>query len=66
MNSNVWSVILAGGEGERLKPFIRQWLGHERPKQYCAFVGTRSMLQHTLDRADQITPPEHKVSIHST
>jgi mannose-1-phosphate guanylyltransferase len=63
MNTNVWSIILAGGEGERLRPVIRQWLGCDKPKQYCAFVGTRSMLQHTMDRADQITPPQQKLTI---
>lgn len=60
---NVWSIVLAAGEGERLKPFVRRWLGYEKPKQYCTFVGTRSMLQHTLDRADEITAPEHKVTV---
>ena len=62
-HENVWSIVLAAGEGERLKPFVRQWLGYEKPKQYCTFVGTRSMLQHTLDRADEITAPQHKVTI---
>ena len=45
----LWSIILAGGEGERTRPFIEQWLGGHKPKQYCTFVGKRSMLQHTLD-----------------
>ena len=48
---NVWSIVLAGGDGERTKEFIRRWLGYEKPKQYCTFVGSRSMFQHTLDRA---------------
>jgi len=43
----LWSIILAGGEGERTRPFIERWLGYHRPKQYCSFVGNRSMLQHT-------------------
>jgi mannose-1-phosphate guanylyltransferase len=60
---SVWSVILSGGEGERLRPWISQWLGSHKPKQYCTFVGTRSMLQHTLDRADRISAPEHKVTV---
>jgi len=60
---NAWSIVLAAGDGERLKPFVRQWLGYEKPKQYCTFVGTRSMLQHTLDRADEITAPRHKLTI---
>ena len=57
---NLWSIVLAGGEGERLKPFVQKWLGRHKPKQYCTFIGTRSMFQHTLDRADQITDPNTK------
>jgi mannose-1-phosphate guanylyltransferase len=33
------------------------------PKQYCTFVGTRSLLQHTVDRADQISFPKHRVVV---
>lgn len=58
-----WSVVLAGGEGERTRPFIEQWLGYHKPKQYCSFVGNRSMLQHTWDRADLLTHPEHRVTV---
>jgi mannose-1-phosphate guanylyltransferase len=60
---DLWSIILAGGEGERLRPLMQRWLGQHKPKQYCTFVGTRSMLQHTLDRADQISDPEQKVTV---
>ena len=64
LHSNaVWSIILAGGEGERTRPFIQQWLGCSKPKQYCTFVGNRSMLQHTLDRADRVGIPHHKVTV---
>jgi mannose-1-phosphate guanylyltransferase len=51
MLPNTWSIVLAGGEGERLRALTNRWLGAHRPKQYCTFVGNRSMLQHTLDRA---------------
>ena len=60
---DLWSVILAGGEGERTRPFIERWLGYHKPKQYCSFVGSRSMLQHTWDRADYITQIDHKVTV---
>lgn len=59
----VWSIVLAGGDGERLRPFIQRWLGYHKPKQYCSFTGTRSMLQHTLDRADQLTAPSRTITI---
>ena len=60
---NLWSIVLAGGDGVRTKEFIRRWLGYERPKQYCTFVGTRSMFQHTLDRAARLTPWERVVVV---
>jgi mannose-1-phosphate guanylyltransferase len=59
----LWSVVLAGGEGTRIRPFIQSWLGRHRPKQYCAFVGTRSLLQHTLDRAARLAPDERTLVV---
>lgn len=58
-----WAVVLAGGEGKRMRPFIRSRLGKDRPKQFCALVGTRSMLQHTIDRANALVPREQVVSV---
>jgi mannose-1-phosphate guanylyltransferase len=52
-----WSIVLAGGEGARMQPAIRRWLGRTVPKQYCRFIGTRSMFQHTLDRTMRFTNP---------
>ncbi|MGE0470427.1 MAG: sugar phosphate nucleotidyltransferase [Nitrospira sp.] len=60
---HVWSIVLAGGEGERVKPFILRWLGRHRPKQYCAFVGSRSMFEHTVDRAAQIASLQQTVVV---
>ena len=62
-SNTVWSIIIAGGEGERTRPFIQKWLGCSKPKQYCTFVGSRSMLQHTLDRADRVGKPDQKVTV---
>lgn len=62
-HSHVWSIILAGGDGQRLQPFVHRWLGRPQAKQYCAFVGARSMLQHTLDRADRLTASHRKITV---
>ncbi len=58
-----WAIVLAGGEGTRMRPLINDWLGEARPKQYCTFVGSRSMFQHTIDRARSVVPEEHVVTI---
>lgn len=63
MRDQLWFIILAGGNGERICEDIRQWMGRSIPKQYCAFVGTRSMLQHTLTRADALAEREHQLTV---
>ena len=62
-HENLWSIVLAGGDGVRTKEFIRRWLGYDKPKQYCTFLGQRSMFQHTLDRAVRLTPWERVVVV---
>jgi mannose-1-phosphate guanylyltransferase len=56
-------IVLAAGDGERLRPFTERWLGAPTPKQYCTFVGTRSMIDHTLDRVAQWCPANRIVSV---
>jgi mannose-1-phosphate guanylyltransferase len=56
---HLWGIVLAGGEGKRLQEFIRKRYGTDRPKQYSAIIGHRSMLRHTLDRVEKIIPPKH-------
>jgi len=62
-SDQLWSIILAGGEGTRLSSLVYRWLGRLKPKQYCAFVGTRSVFQHTLDRASRLTSPDRMVTV---
>ncbi len=54
--SELWGLVLAGGEGKRLADYVRQLRGDCLPKQHVNFIGTRSMLEHTLDRAERLTP----------
>lgn len=55
-NNRCWGVVLAGGDGNRLKHFIEKLLGYQKPKQYCTIIGTRSMIKHTVDRAQFLIP----------
>lgn len=58
-----WGIVLAGGEGKRMSPLVKNWLGENRPKQYCTFVGSRSMFQHTLDRMRSLVSGDHIVTV---
>ncbi|HWC02301.1 MAG TPA: sugar phosphate nucleotidyltransferase [Methylomirabilota bacterium] len=44
------ALILAGGEGLRLRSLTRRLAGDERPKQFCAVVGTETLLDQTRRR----------------
>jgi len=59
----IWSIVLGGGDAGRMTDFIQCWLGYPRPKQYCAFVGDRSLFQHTLDRASTLCRQEHIIAV---
>jgi mannose-1-phosphate guanylyltransferase len=39
-----WVVILAGGEGTRLRKISYLVSGDHRPKQFCTFFGRKSLL----------------------
>jgi len=58
-----WAVVLAGGEGKRLQPFVRHVFGTERPKQFCRIMGSRSMLRHTWDRAARLVERDRIVTV---
>jgi mannose-1-phosphate guanylyltransferase len=58
-----WSIVLAGGQGQRMARWIESRHGAPRPKQFCAFTGSRTMLQHTLDRAVQVTPARNTITV---
>lgn len=57
-NPTVWGIVLAGGEGVRMRQFIRQCYGLSSPKQYVTFTGSRSMVEHTLHRVERFIPSQ--------
>ena len=63
MPSQTWSIVSVGEDGGRIRAFVQRWLGYPKPKQYCAFVGGRSLFQHTLDRAAGLCPQERIVTV---
>jgi len=58
-----WGVILAGGEGVRLKSLTRFVSGEDTPKQFCALLGGRSLLAQTEQRVSRAISAERTVYV---
>src|SRR5688572_11736571 len=58
-----WAVVLAGGEGLRMRPLVRRLFGDERPKQYVPLLGPTSLLRQTLDRVGRLIPADRTVVV---
>lgn len=54
---NLWTVVLAAGDGTRLAALTLDAGGQAVPKQYCSLRGGPSLLQEALDRASHLAPP---------
>ncbi|HEX2689691.1 MAG TPA: sugar phosphate nucleotidyltransferase, partial [Kofleriaceae bacterium] len=61
-----WTLALSGGEGVRLSEYVQRRFGRRIPKQYCCLLGDRSMLQHTLERLNKLTPPSRTLTVIGT
>ena len=56
VRTGTWAVILAGGDGVRLRGLTRGITGDDRPKQFCALVGPDTLLGDTRRRTARAVP----------
>lgn len=61
--ASAWAVVLAGGEGMRLRSVTRAIVGDDRPKQYVPLISGDSLLRQTLTRAAGLSPRERTVVV---
>lgn len=63
---NLWAIVLAGGEGTRVRSFLQQMCGGSGLKQFSAIIDERSMLRCTLDRVVRLIPPQRVLVVVSS
>ncbi len=61
-NQNRWAIVLAGGEGQRLRTLTRR-LGYDVPKQFCPLLERETLLQMTLRRVALAVNPDQTLTV---
>ena len=57
--SHRWAIVLAGGDGVRLRGLTRLICGDDRPKQFCPLLGECTLLEQACQRAERSVHPRH-------
>jgi mannose-1-phosphate guanylyltransferase len=61
------AIVLAGGDGTRLRELTRQIAGDDRPKQFCPLVGEETLIDETRRRvARSVSPSQTFFSVTTT
>lgn len=63
VSRDLWTIVLAGGEGTRLRSLTRALYGTDLPKQFATIQGGRSLLATTLARASRWSAPERTLVV---
>jgi mannose-1-phosphate guanylyltransferase len=57
--SNTWAVVLAGGDGSRLREITTTAAGEVIPKQFCSLQRETCLLEDAIKRAETVAMPQH-------
>ena len=61
--SNIWSIVLAGGDGSRLSRLTAGREGRPVPKQYCSVKGGASLIRQALRRGRSVAGPDRTMVV---
>jgi mannose-1-phosphate guanylyltransferase len=60
---HTWAIILAAGEGTRLRSLTSDPHGSPVPKQFCSFGRPESMIRWAVNRAARVVPRQRIVAV---
>lgn len=60
---HLWAVLLAGGDGIRLRDLTARIVGDHRPKQFCPIIGAKSLLSQTRARLAPLFSRDRQVFV---
>jgi mannose-1-phosphate guanylyltransferase len=63
METSTWAIVLAAGDGTRLRSLTVDPRGRVVPKQFCSLRGGPSLLMDALRRAGQVAPRERTLVV---
>ncbi|MFL6551311.1 MAG: sugar phosphate nucleotidyltransferase [Povalibacter sp.] len=63
VSDHAWALVLAGGEGTRLRQLTTTHCGTSVPKQFCSLAGGQTLLEEAIARAHGLIPHERICSI---
>jgi mannose-1-phosphate guanylyltransferase len=61
--THLWAVLLAGGDGTRLRDLTARIAGDDRPKQFCPIIGAESLLSQTRARLGPLFSGDRQVFV---
>lgn len=59
----LWALILAGGDGVRLRALTQRIAGDGRPKQFCPLIADETLLDLTRRRVELVVRPDRQVIV---
>ena len=60
---HLWALVLAGGEGKRLRALTTEPCGTPVPKQFCSLWGERSLIEEAIERGAALVDTERICAI---
>lgn len=61
--NHVWALVLAAGDGMRLRGLTTDGAGLSTPKQFCSLHGGQSLVGEAIDRAERLAPRERVLAV---